>query len=144
MTFLLPYLSAPAPVQPAPGYLDTPTIVLLVLGLVAALVCLISGLNGHAPGRITVGMTLLTQVAVVVYAAIYLLRHLDGQSPLGPTWELWAYLITVVFLPALALVWAREEPTRWSTFVLAVSGFVVAVMCARSAQIWHGIGMMPT
>lgn len=125
------------------SYLDAPTLVILVGGLVVALVCLVSGLNGRPPGRVTVSLTWVLQVAVVGYAGIYLGRQLSGASPQGPTWELWAYLVTIVFLPSLAILWAREEPTRWSTFVLAVAAFTAAVMAARTAQIWAGVGMMP-
>lgn len=125
------------------SYLDAPTLVLLVGGLVVALVCLISGLNGRAPGRVTVALTWVVQLAVVVYTGIYLGRQLTGGSPVGPAWELWAYLVTILLLPALALIWAREEPSRWSTFVLAVAAFTVAVMAARTAQIWAGVGMVP-
>ena len=124
------------------AYLDAPTLTLLVGGLTVALLCLVSGLNGRAPGRLTVGLTVLLQVGVLGYAAWYLVRQLSGQSPVGPGWELWSYLVTIVLLPALALLWAREERTRWSTFVLAVAAFVVAVMGARTAQIWHGVGLM--
>ncbi|GGK65054.1 hypothetical protein [Ornithinimicrobium pekingense] len=124
------------------AYLDAPTLALLVGGLGLALVCLVSGLNGRAPGRLTVGLTALLQLGVLAYAAWYLVRQLSGQAPAGPTWELWSYLVTILLLPALALVWAREERTRWSTFVLAVAAFVVAVMGARCAQIWHGVGLM--
>lgn len=124
------------------SYLDAPTLTLLVSGLVVALLCLVSGLNGRAPGRLTVGLTALLQLGVLAYAGWYLLRQLSGQDPAGPGWELWSYLVTIVLLPALALVWAREERTRWSTFVLAVAAFVVAVMGARCAQIWHGVGLM--
>jgi hypothetical protein len=125
------------------SYLDCPTVAVLVAGLAVALVCLVSGLNGRAPGRVTVGLTVLLQAGVIGYAGMYLVRQWGGQSPVLPAWELWSYLVTIVFLPALALVWAREEPTRWSTFVLAVAGFVVAVMGARTAQIWYGVGLTP-
>ncbi|WP_122263474.1 hypothetical protein [Ornithinimicrobium cerasi] len=125
------------------AYLDPPTLVLLLGGMAVALVTLVAGLNGRAPGRVTVGLTALLQAAVLAYAGLYLLRQLRGESPVGPAWELWAYLVTVLLLPALALVWAREERTRWSTFVLAVAAFTVAVMAARSAQIWYGVGMLP-
>ena len=125
------------------SYLDAPTLVLLVGGLVVALVCLVSGLNGRAPGRVTLTLTWLVQLAVVVYAGIYLGRQLSGEAPVGPGWELWAYLVTILLLPALAIIWAREEPSRWSTFVLAVATFTVAVMAARTAQIWAGVGMLP-
>lgn len=125
------------------AYLDPATTALLAGGMVIALVCLVAGLNGRAPGRVTVGLMVLLQAGVLVYAGIYLVRQVGGASPVGPGWELWAYLVTIAFLPALALIWAREEPTRWSTFVLAVAAFTVAVMGARTAQIWHGVGMVP-
>ena len=125
------------------SYLDAPTLALLVGGMVVALVTLVAGLNGRAPGRVTLALTALLQVGVVAYVARYLVRQLGGESPVGPAWELWSYLVTVLLLPALALLWAREERTRWSTFVLCVAAFTVAVMGARSAQIWYGVGMTP-
>lgn len=125
------------------AYLDGPTIALLVGGMVVAGICAISGLNGRPPGRLTLGLTWLMQAAVTAYCIWYLTRQLGGESPQGPTWELWAYLVTILLLPALALVWAREEPSRWSTIVLAVAAAVVAVMAARTAQIWAGIGLVP-
>ncbi|QFG69136.1 hypothetical protein [Ornithinimicrobium pratense] len=125
------------------AYLDGPTIALLVGGLVVAGVCAISGINGRPPGRLTLGLTCLMQAAVTAYCVWYLARQLGGDSPAGPTWELWAYLITILLLPVLAIIWAREEPSRWSTIVLAVAAGVVAVMAARTAQIWAGIGLVP-
>lgn len=125
------------------AYLDGPTLALLVGGLLIALVCLISGLNGRPPGRVTLALTWALQLAVVVYCGIYLGRQLTGASPVGPSWELWSYLVTILLLPALGLIWAREEKSRWSTIVLAVAAFTVAVMAARSAQIWHGVGLVP-
>lgn len=124
------------------AYLDLPTLVLLVGGMVIAVVALVAGLNGRPPGRVTIGLTLLLQAGVVAYCGSYLGRQLGGASPVGPGWELWAYLVTILLLPALALVWAQQEPTRWSTFVLAVAAFTVAVMGARTAQIWYGLGTL--
>lgn len=124
------------------AYLDLPTLVLLVGGMVIAVVALVAGLNGRAPGRVTIGLTLILQAGVVAYCGSYLGRQIGGASPVGPGWELWAYLVTILLLPALALVWAQQEPTRWSTFVLAVAAFTVAVMGARTAQIWYGLGTL--
>ncbi|MFB9731166.1 MULTISPECIES: hypothetical protein [Ornithinimicrobium] len=138
MTGALPLPAAAA--QGSASYLDAPTLAVLVAGLLVALVCLVAGLNGRAPGPVTVGATVLLQVGVLAYLGLYLWRQVAGQSPGGPGWELWAYLVTVAFLPAVALIWAREERTRWSTFVLSVAAFTVAVMAARSAQIWYGVG----
>lgn len=127
----------------ANDYLDPATLALLVGGMVIALVALVAGLNGRRPGRITVGLMVLLQAGVLAYCALYLFRQVGGESPVGPAWELWAYLVTILLLPVLSLIWAREEPTRWSTFVLAVAAFTTAVMAARCAQIWHGVGMLP-
>lgn len=124
------------------AYLDLPTLVLLVGGMVIAVVALVAGLNARPPGRVTIGLTLLLQAGVVAYCGSYLGRQIGGASPVGPGWELWAYLVTILLLPALALVWAQQEPTRWSTFVLAVAAFTVAVMGARTAQIWYGLGTL--
>lgn len=127
----------------ASDYLDPFTMTLLVGGMAIALITLIAGLNGRPPGRVTAGLMVLLEAGVLAYAGLYLTRHLGGDSPAGPTWELWSYLITIMLLPLLALIWAREEPTRWSTFVLAVAAFTTAIMAARCAQIWHGVGMLP-
>lgn len=129
-----------APAEPVP-YLDTPTTIVLVVGLVAAGVCLVAGLRGRPPGPVTLGATGVLEVALLGIVATYLARTVEGQTPVGPGWELWAYLVTVVLLPVLAVIWAREEPTRWSTFVLALAGFVAAVMTARAAQVWYGVGV---
>lgn len=122
------------------SYLDGPTIAILAGSMLIALVTLIAGLNGRPPGRVTLGLTWLLQLGVVGYTGVYVARQVTGERPLGPGWELWSYLVTILLLPALALLWAREERTRWSTIVLAVAAFVVGVMGARSAQIWYGVG----
>ncbi|MBA2695956.1 MAG: hypothetical protein ACR2FV_13615 [Ornithinimicrobium sp.] len=123
------------------GYLDPWTTVSLTTGLLVAALCAIAGLRGHAPGRVTMGATVLLQVVLIGFVLRYLVVSLGGQSPVGPVWELWAYLVTIVMLPALGLLWARDEQTRWGVLVLAVAAFVAAVMCARAAQIWAGVGM---
>lgn len=127
----------------APGatnYLDGWTAALLIVGFLSVLICVIAGLRGHGPNRLTLGVTLLLQAVVTVVVGSYLARTLTGESPVGPAWELWAYLVTVLLVPAAAWLWARADPTRWGSFVLALAGFVAAVMGARSAQLWHGVG----
>lgn len=127
--------------SPSTAYLDGWTVGLLVAGMLLAAVAVLAGAHGRPPGRVTLGLTALTQAAVALVVGSYAWRSTaGGQDPVGPVWELWSYLVTILLLPALAWWWARAEPTRWSTFVLAVAGFVVAVMGARSAQIWYGVG----
>lgn len=122
-------------------YLDPFTAVCLGLGLLVSAVCVAASLRGRAPGRVTMGATALLQLVIVGYVLRYLVIGIRGESPVGPAWELWSYLVTILLLPALGLVWARDEPTRWGTLVLAVAAFVAAVMCARVAQIWAGVGL---
>lgn len=124
------------------AYLDGWTITLLLAGFLTLGVCVVSGLRGRGPGRVTLGITAALQVVVTVVFGSYLLRTLEGQRPVGPSWELWAYLVTVLMVPAVAWLWTRSDQSRWGTFVLALAGFVVAVMGARCAQIWHGVGYL--
>ncbi len=128
------------PVEPV-DYLDGWTSVALGVGLLVALICLVAGLRGRPPGAITLAATLCLQLTVLGYALRYAVAQVGGQSPVGPAWELWAYLVTVIMLPALGLAWAKEEHSRWGTLVLAVAAVVSAVMCARVAQIWYGLGV---
>lgn len=131
-----------APAASSTSYLDGWTLALLLTGFLAAGVCAVSGLRGRGPNRITLGVTALLQVVVTVVFTVYLLRTFNGEAPLGAAWELWAYLVTVLLVPAVAWMWTRTDSSRWGTFVLALAGFVVAVMGARVAQIWHGIGLV--
>jgi len=124
-------------------YLDGWTTAALSIGLFVAALALVAGLRGRPPGRWTVGATVVLQVVLLAYLVRYLLAMVTGSSPVGPVWELWAYLVTVAVLPALGLAWAREESTRWGTLVLAVVAVVAAVMCGRVAQIWYGVGVPP-
>lgn len=124
----------------ATSYLDGWTVALLLAGFLSLVLCAIEGLRGRGPGRLTLGVTMALQATVTVVVVAYLVRTVGGESPVGPAWELWAYLVTVLMVPAVAWLWARSDPTRWGTFVLALAGFVVAVMGARSAQLWHGVG----
>ncbi|MGB3258830.1 MAG: hypothetical protein WBG89_08430 [Ornithinimicrobium sp.] len=121
-------------------YLDGWTALALTVGLLVAGVCLVAGLRGHPPGSVTITASVLLQLTMIGYLLRYAVAVTGGESSVGPAWELWAYLVTVLMLPAVGLLWAKEEHSRWGTLVLAVVAFVAAVMCARVAQIWYGVG----
>jgi hypothetical protein len=126
------------------AYLDGWTTAALSLALLVAGMCLLAGLRGRPPGTWTITATVVLQLAMLTYLARYAVAMATGDGPVGPAWELWAYLVTVGVLPALGLAWAREEQSRWGTLVLAVVAVVAAVMCGRVAQIWYGVGVAPT
>jgi hypothetical protein len=62
-----------------------------------------------------------------------------GSQAKGDTVEFFGYIITALIVPPAAIAWAVLERTRWSTLVLGVAGFTVAVMLVRMWQIWTGI-----
>ena len=63
----------------------------------------------------------------------------QGQQAKGDTVEFFGYIITALVVPPAAIAWAVIERTRWSTLVLGVACFTVAVMLVRMWQIWTGI-----
>jgi len=128
--------SAPARVD----YLDGWTTAAMTVALLVTALCLIAGLRGRPPGTWTYAASVVLQLAMLGYLVRYAVAMAVGEGPVGPAWELWAYLVTVAVLPALGLAWAREEHSRWGTLVLAVVAVVAAVMCGRVAQIWYGVG----
>ena len=46
------------------------------------------------------------------------------------------YLVSALLVPAAAVFWALVDRSRWSTVVLAVACFAIAVMVYRMGQIW--------
>jgi hypothetical protein len=50
--------------------------------------------------------------------------------------EFWVYLVSAVIIPPAAVAWALTDRERWSTLILAVACFAVAVMVYRMSQIW--------
>lgn len=135
---------APAPVGPPPtsaDYIDTPLAIVMVLGVAVTVFCLVVGLRGLAPGRWTLAVVWAFDAVLLAFLGWYIARTARGESPTGQVWELWAYVITLVLLPVFGVIWARQERTRWSAFVLAVACFVAWVMAARTNQVWYGVGL---
>lgn len=93
-------------------------------------------LAGSPPNDYTLGLTLLLGIALVVQVVISIVLQVSGSGPMGDALEYWAYLITAVLLPPAAIVWGLIERSRWSTLVLAIVGFSLAVMVYRMFQIW--------
>lgn len=74
-------------------------------------------------------------IAYGVYAGI---RQAMGASVVGPVWEFWGYVITVLLLPVGVFIWAIIDKTRWSNLVMSFVGLVVFVMVYRLEEIWWG------
>ncbi len=59
-----------------------------------------------------------------------------GGHPVADPWTLWGYLVVALMVLPLAAAWALADRTRWSSVVLVVAAFTVAVMELRVWQVW--------
>lgn len=108
----------------------------VVVAVVAGLLCLVFGLVGRKPNDYTLGATALIELLLIVQVVISLVSPAVGNQPTGSLLEYWVYLVSAVLVPAAAVFWALVDRSRWSTVVLAVACFAIAVMVYRMGQIW--------
>jgi hypothetical protein len=100
------------------------------------LVCVVLGLAGRKPNDVTVLSVVLVELLLVAQLVVAIVAPLVGNAPTGNPLEFWAYLISALVIPPLAIVWALIERTRWSNVVLGAAAFAIAVMLWRMEQIW--------
>lgn len=112
------------------------TIVQVVFACVVGLVCVVLGLVGRKPNDLTVLGVGAVEVLLLGQAVIAFIAPFVGNSPTGSLVEFWAYLISALVIPPLAIFWALVERTRWSNVVLGAAAFAIAVMLWRMEQIW--------
>ena len=97
------------------------------------------GLLKRPPSWWSVGLVALIEGLLLVQLAVSIALVATGKQAVGDTVEFFGYLITALIVPPAAIAWAVIERTRWSTIVLGVAGFTIAVMLVRMWQIWTGI-----
>jgi len=112
------------------------TFVVVGVACASGLLCIVLGLLGRKPADITNGATALVELLLVIQLAISLVSPLAGNYPTGSGLEFWAYLVSVVLVPPLAVLWGLIERNKWSTVVLGVACLAAAVMVYRMYQIW--------
>jgi hypothetical protein len=106
------------------------------LSVVVGLLCVVLGLAKRKPDDISLGATLLVELALIVQIVVAIVAPLTGNGPTGNPVEFWIYLGTAALLPPLGVIWGLIERTRWSTVVLGVASLAVAVMLYRMNVIW--------
>ena len=109
---------------------------MVAVSLGAAFLAIGYALAGSPPNDYTLGATLLVAVGLLVLVVVTIWQQVLGLGPAGDIVEFWAYLITAALLPPAAIVWGLIERSRWSTLVLALVGFSIAVMVYRMHHIW--------
>jgi hypothetical protein len=111
--------------------------VAVVIGLVAV----VFGLVGRKPNDYTVGGLVLIELLLIAQGIVSIVVAATGSPTSGNALEFGVYAVSVLLVPPAAIVWALVDRTRWSTVVLGVGAFTVAVMVVRMQQIWfpaHG------
>ncbi len=112
------------------------TIVQVAVACAAGLLCLVIGLAGRRPNDLTLGALVVVELLLLAQLVIALISPGLGNHPMGSVPLFYVYLISGLLIPPLAVFWALIERTRWSTVVLGVAAFAIAVMVVRMAQIW--------
>lgn len=108
----------------------------IVVAVAAGLFAVIAGLLGRRPSDYTVGALALVEVLLIVQIVMAIIAPFAGNPPSGDLLEFWVYLISAALLPVGGVVWALLERSRWSTVILGVVAFAVAIMLWRMEVIW--------
>lgn len=112
------------------------TIAQVIVACAAGLLGVILGLANRKPNDWTLGSLVLVELLLIAQLVIALIAPGLGNQPTGSVPEFYVYLISALLIPPLAIFWALIERTRWSTVVLGVAAFAIAVMVFRMEQIW--------
>ncbi|GEK85109.1 hypothetical protein [Microbacterium aerolatum] len=112
------------------------TSIQIVVAVAVGLFCVIAGLMGRRPSDYTVGALALVELLLIVQVVIAIIAPLAGNPPTGDLLEFWVYLVSAALLPIGGVTWALLERSRWSTVILGLLAFAVAIMLWRMEVIW--------
>jgi hypothetical protein len=99
---------------------------------------LLLGMAKRKPSMVSIGALALVELLLLVQFVLSVVLVAGGARAKTDTVEFFSYLVVALIVPIGAGFWALLERTRWSTMVLGVAGFTVAIMLARMEQIWFG------
>lgn len=128
--------SAAAAGSPVEGALASATI---VLSLALAAWSLGTAVANRPPNRNHLVGLVVLEVALLALTVMALIALGGGERP-GEPGAFAGYLVTLVFLPPLAGVLARMEPTRWGAAIIGVVCLVLPVIVVRLQQTWEIAG----
>lgn len=112
------------------------TTVQLVVAVAAGLLAVVLGLAGRKPNDLVLASAALVELLLIAQIIVAIVAPAVGNGPTGSGLEFWVYLVSAALLPPLAVFWALVERNRWSTVIVGVACFAVAVMLYRMGQIW--------
>ncbi len=108
----------------------------IAIAVAAGLLCMVLGLAGRRPSDLSVGAVALVEVLLVVQVVVAIIAPWAGNPPTGDLLEFWTYLVSALLLPIGGVIWAFVDRSRWSTVVLGVVAFAIAIMVWRMQSIW--------
>ena len=112
------------------------TVAQVIVACLAGLLCVVIGLAGRRPNDLTLGALVVVELLLLAQLVTAIVSPGLGNHPTGSVPEFYVYLISGLLIPPAAVFWALIERTRWSTVVLGVAAFAIAVMVVRMEQIW--------
>jgi hypothetical protein len=112
------------------------TVVQITVAVVAGILAVAVGLARRPPSDLTLGGAALVGVLLIAQVVMAAVGPATGNPPSGNPYEFWAYLISAVIIPPVAVLWALVERSRWSTVVVGVACLAIAVMLYRMQIIW--------
>jgi len=112
------------------------TILQIAIAVLAGVLAVVVGLARKPPSDLTLGGAALVGVLLVAQVVVAIVAPLSGNPPTGNPYEFWAYLISAVILPPVAILWALLERSNWSTVVVGVACLAIAIMLWRMHVIW--------
>src|SRR5690606_109375 len=112
------------------------TIVQIVVAVAAGLFCIVAGMAGRRPSDYAVGALALIEVLLIAQIVVGIIAPLAGNPPTGDLLEFWVYLVSAALVPIGGVLWALLDRSRWSTVILGVAAFAVAIMLWRMEVIW--------
>jgi hypothetical protein len=99
---------------------------------------LLLGFAKRKPSLLSIGALGLVEILLLAQLVVSIVLVSGGARAKTDTVEFFSYLVVALIVPIGAGFWALVERSRWSTMVLGVAGFTVAIMQARMEQIWFG------
>lgn len=110
----------------------------MLLGSLVGVFTLTLGFLKRKPSLVSLGALALCELGLMTQLIWSIALVAGGARAATDTVEFFSYLIVALIIPIGAGFWALVERTRFSTMVLGVAGFTLAIMVYRMQQIWFG------
>jgi len=113
------------------------SLVITVIALVIAAITAVLAMMKRSTPWAVLALVGVLELAIVVLSVAMLWAWAAGDPPAQPVVYL-GYLLMCLATPPAMVWWARGEPGRWGSGVLALAGLMLPVLVLRLQQVWTG------